>query len=67
VLEAGEGRVGSVVDRVLLQLCYSYDPSVGRYTMAAIKLLRGAAIVTVLAIAGGIALMLRRERQARRA
>jgi protein SCO1/2 len=66
VIEAADGRVGSVLDRIALQFCWSYDPSLGRYTMTAIKLVRGAAVVTVLAIGGFIALMLRRERAAAR-
>ena len=63
VIEAADGAIGSIADRVFLQFCYAYDPKLGRYTMTALNLVRGGAVVTVLAIGGFIAVMLRRERQ----
>jgi protein SCO1/2 len=62
-IEAAGGGVGSIADRAFLLFCYSYDPKLGRYTMTAINLVRGGAVVTVLAIGGFIAAMLRRERK----
>jgi protein SCO1/2 len=65
LIEAGEGKVGSWADQLLL-LCYHYDPETGRY---------GPVIWTVLRIAGGatalfglawIGLALRRERRSAR-
>ena len=50
VVEAAEGRVGSVVDRLLL-LCLQWDPTRGRYTTAVLVLLRAAGIVTLLGLA----------------
>ena len=45
--EAGEGKVGSWADQLLL-LCYHYDPQTGRY---------GSLIWTLLRVAGGVTLL----------
>jgi protein SCO1/2 len=47
LVEAGAGKVGNVVDQVLL-LCYHYDPATGRYTATVMNLVRLAGIITVL-------------------
>jgi protein SCO1/2 len=39
--EASHGRVGSLVDRLVL-LCYHFDPVTGKYTMQVLDLLRAA-------------------------
>jgi protein SCO1/2 len=57
--------VGGLVDRVLL-LCYHYDPQIGRYTSLIDRALKIAALLTVLAIAGPIAIALHRERRRQR-
>jgi protein SCO1/2 len=62
LVESSQGRIGSVVDQVLL-FCYHYDPATGRYGMAALNTLRWAGAATVLALAAGVALALRRERR----
>jgi protein SCO1/2 len=61
--EAGEGRVGSVVEQALLY-CYRYDPATGSYAAEAMRVLRLAAAFTVLALVGAVALMLGHERRA---
>jgi protein SCO1/2 len=48
---AADRRIGSPVDRLLL-LCYHYDPSTGRYSLAVVRLLQLACSLTVLALAG---------------
>jgi len=48
--EAGEGRVGSLADRLTL-LCYGYDAARGVYTPLIQRILTVAGIVTILAIA----------------
>jgi protein SCO1 len=53
LVEAGEGRVGTSVDRLLLT-CYRYDPSTRRYEPYALGFLR----VSMLFVLGGLALML---------
>jgi protein SCO1/2 len=65
LVEAGEGRIGGVVDQLRL-LCYGYDPAVGVYTLAIRRWLAFASAATVILLAGGIAFMLisRRPRAA---
>jgi protein SCO1/2 len=65
LVEASAGRIGSVVDAVMLY-CYHYDPLTGRYGLVIRRVLRLAAAATVLLIGGFIAVMLRRERLAAR-
>jgi protein SCO1 len=63
LVEASAGRVGSVVDSLLLA-CYHYDPARGRYGFAIMRAMRIGGALTVLALAGFIVLMLRREKHA---
>lgn len=63
LVEASAGKIGSPADQLLL-FCYHYDPMTGRYGMAIMKVLRVAGVGTVLAIAGFIFVMVRRERRA---
>ncbi|HEX9138779.1 MAG TPA: SCO family protein [Steroidobacteraceae bacterium] len=61
VTRAEWGSIAAAALPVLL-LCYHYDPTTGRYTLAIMKLLRLAAGVTVLTIAGTLFLAFRRDR-----
>jgi protein SCO1 len=61
VTRADLGSVAAAALPVLL-LCYHYDPQTGRYTLSILKLLRLAAVITVLTLGGTIYLALRRER-----
>jgi protein SCO1/2 len=66
LVEASERRLGSRIDRLLL-LCFTYDPTTGRYTRAALGAMRLGGAMTALALGVFVALMLRREgRRARR-
>lgn len=65
IVEASEGRIGSVADRLLL-LCYPYDPATGKYG-AVIGAVRAGGALTVIALAAFIAVMIRRERARARA
>jgi protein SCO1/2 len=48
LLEASKGKIGSTVDRILLN-CYYYDAEAGRYGPAAVKIVRlGGAVTLVL-------------------
>lgn len=60
LVESGEGRVGSVMDELLLY-CYHYDPSAGRYGVIVMNLVRLGGVLTVGFMAGFILLMRRRE------
>jgi protein SCO1/2 len=60
LVESGQGRIGSVIDELLLY-CFHYDPESGRYGLVVMNLVRLGGITTVLAIAGYILVMRRRE------
>jgi protein SCO1/2 len=60
LVEASEGKVGSVVDNLLLY-CYHYDPMTGRYGIYVMRTLRIAGVATVLLIGTFIVVMVRRE------
>ena len=60
LVEASEGRVGSVVDNLLLY-CFHYDPMTGRYGVYIMRTLRIAGVATVLLIGTFIVVMVRRE------
>jgi protein SCO1/2 len=66
LVEASQKRIGSPVDQFLLY-CYRYDPMTGKYGAAIMNLVRGAAILTLLALGGFVTLMVRRERGLARA
>jgi protein SCO1/2 len=61
IVESGEGRIGSAVDKLLLY-CYHYDPATGRYGVIAMNLVRLGGAVTVVLLGGFILVMRRRER-----
>ncbi|MEQ1869778.1 MAG: SCO family protein [Vicinamibacterales bacterium] len=61
LVEASQGKIGSIADNLLL-FCYHYDPMTGRYGFVIMRMLRLAAVATVLLIGWSILLMVRRER-----
>lgn len=60
MVEASEGKVGSVIDAVAL-LCFHYNPATGKYGLALLKVLRLAGIATVAAIALGLLVLRKRD------
>ena len=60
LIESGNGKVGSVVDELLLY-CFQYDPSHGRYGAVFMNIMRLGSALTVCFIAVFILLMRRRE------
>jgi protein SCO1/2 len=62
LIEAAQGRIGSVVDQVLLY-CYHYDPHAGKYSMVVMNVMRLAGIVTIVLLAGFIVAMWRWDRR----
>jgi protein SCO1/2 len=64
LVEASNGRVGSLVDRLLLY-CYHYDPATGSYAFVAMRAVRIAGALTLAALVGFVVMSLRRERRAR--
>lgn len=65
LVEASQGKIGNVVDQVLLY-CYHYDPRQGRYGAAIFNVLRLSALATVLALGGFMLIMFRRDSLAAR-
>jgi protein SCO1/2 len=65
IMEAAEGKVGSVVDRVILS-CFHYDATAGRYGPFAFGIMRLGGVITLLLLGGLLAVLWRRERRRRR-
>lgn len=61
LVEAGKGELGSPLQKILVR-CYRFDPQTGQYNLAVMNLLRVAGGGSVLALAGAILWMRRRER-----
>ena len=60
LLEASEGKVGNIVDR-LLMFCYHYDPKGRRYALVATNVMKAGGIVTVVLLALFILFLMRRK------
>jgi protein SCO1/2 len=60
LVDASSGRIGTMVDQVLL-FCYHFDPQSAKYTLFALGLLRIVGAATVLTMGGFVFIMLRRE------
>jgi protein SCO1/2 len=63
IIEASEGRIGTIVDRAVLY-CYQYNEASGRYGAAIMRTLRLSALGTMIALASFVIFSLRRERKA---
>jgi len=64
LVEASHGRIGSLADQILL-FCFHYDEASGRYSFFVLNAIRAGGIATVLALAGLMAVLFRRERGGR--
>ena len=62
LLEAANGKIGNVVDKLLL-FCYHYDPKGRKYALFATNLMKGAGAVTVLGLGFFVAGLARRKRK----
>jgi len=62
LVEASEGKVGTVVDQVLLY-CFQYDPSENSYVANAYNIMRLGGAVTVVLLGITLLLFWRRERR----
>jgi protein SCO1/2 len=62
--EAANGTIGSPAEKVLLY-CFKYDPSTGRYSLAVMRLLRVAALITLFTLGGFIVHANRKDRAAK--
>jgi protein SCO1 len=59
IVEASKGKIGTVVDQLLLY-CYHYDPTQGKYGVVIFNVLRISALATVLVLGGFMFVMFRR-------
>ncbi len=64
LVEASEGKVGSLIDQFLLT-CLHYDPSVGTYSATAMGIMRLGGAVTVIAMLIAIGFYLWRDHRRR--
>jgi len=60
LVDASAGKIGTMVDQVLL-FCYHFDPQSAKYTPFALGLVRVAGGATLLTMGGFVVIMLRRE------
>lgn len=60
LVDASAGKIGTPIDHVLLY-CYHYDPSAAAYSASILKIMRLAAVLTILCLVGGILISRRRE------
>jgi protein SCO1 len=59
--EASQGKIGSPADHALL-LCFRYDPTTGRYTLSALRIMRLVSAAGVLGIGGLLGMLFWRGR-----
>jgi protein SCO1/2 len=62
LVEAGEGKTGSVVDRFLLR-CYHYDPASRKYGVYVWGVMRAGGVLTMVLLGGFLMFLWRRERR----
>jgi protein SCO1 len=60
LVDASAGKIGTPIDHVLLY-CYHYDPAAATYSASILKVMRLAAVLTILCLVGGILISRRRE------
>jgi protein SCO1/2 len=60
LIEAADRRIGTPADQLLLY-CFHYDPKSARYSFAVMRIVRTLGLATVLATAGTIVILRRRE------
>jgi protein SCO1/2 len=65
LVEAGEGKIGSTMDQILL-FCFHYDETKGRYGPAAVGVMRVGGVLTMLCLGGMLLVFWRRESARRR-
>lgn len=65
ILEAGEGKIGNILDQIFLQ-CFHFDPSTGNYYFAQ-NAMRIGGLITLVLLFGPIGFFIWKERRAARA
>jgi protein SCO1/2 len=64
LMEASDGQVGNVVDRVMLY-CSQFDPNANEYVADAWAIMRLGGVLTVILLSGALFFLWRHERQKR--
>jgi protein SCO1/2 len=64
LVEASDGKFRSTVDQLLL-FCFHYDPKVGKYVLAAQRVMTGGGVITVFALVLMVLLFFRNEKKVR--
>jgi protein SCO1 len=59
LVQASNEKIGNVVDEVLLY-CYHYDPQAGKYSATVFRIMRLAALATMLAVGALMVVLIRR-------
>lgn len=62
LVEASQGKIGSVSDKVQLMFCFAYDPTKGAYGPAAMKIMRAGGLLTLGGVGVMLVWLLKRER-----
>lgn len=62
IMDASQGKVGSPVEKVIL-FCYQYDPTTGKYSLAIIRVIQLASVLTALVLGSFISAQMYRERR----
>jgi protein SCO1/2 len=62
LMEAAAERIGSLSDAIIL-FCYHYDPSAAKYSLAILRVVKVAGILTVASIASLVFFLSRRDRR----
>jgi protein SCO1/2 len=65
VVDASEGKVGSLIDTLLLFNCFQWDPEAGSFVPSAWKIMRLGAGISAIILFGGIFVLFRLERSGR--
>ncbi len=61
LVEASKNQIGNATDQFLL-MCYEYDPHTGKYSAVAMNIVRLGGAATVVALAGFLFFLTRRDR-----
>lgn len=60
LLEAGEGKIGTTTDRILLY-CFAYDPQAGSYSLQAVRVMQAGGILTFVVLGSVLSMFWIRE------
>jgi protein SCO1/2 len=57
LVEASRGAIGKPMEKLLLSICFRYDPDKNSYVVSAVKLMRLAGAMTVVLIGAGLLML----------